>query len=562
MLHRLLLLLTLLPLAVHADEPRVPLIAVLELKVQNKAIDLDLAVTLGNLVRTRVVGRMGGAVKLVSKEKVMEILQRGNKSAAQCTGDCEIQTAREIGVDYAVTGSVSPLGQKSVLVLEIKRMRDGVTVAAAEVKAPGAALDEKLNDAVDTLCAAFQKALAAVPAKPEGGATMQFGQGLTRVDVPEVKMTAGGNAALSEIDVEVEQLRDAAEELQGAATATAAQKRDAWCALAARKGAYAHDAQTACDGWKRYIAARDAAQAALTADTTKLEAVMRLKHFTVEQKKSLVAGYLQAYGAFADHAGVQAARSWQNELAAGRVPIVVPAGMVRLVAGSFDMGSNNGEESEKPVHRVTLTKDFALDRTEVTLAAYTLCQKAGVCVAYTSGYWSGKEQDDVGCNWDSRGREDHPMNCVDWSQAAAYCGWAGKRLPTEAEWEFAARSGGRAQAWPWGVQAADCTRAVMNDGKPACGREQTSPVCSKPAGNSAQGLCDLVGNVWEWAADGDMTYRAGDATDPVLSNSEGKHVLRGGSWANAATFERASTRMAMSATDRSLYIGFRCAKTL
>ena len=99
--------------------------------------------------------------------------------------------------------------------------------------------------------------------------------------------------------------------------------------------------------------------------------------------------------------------------------------------------------------------------------------------------------------------DDLPVNCVDWHSAAAFCAWSGGRLPTAAEWEYAARSGGRDQRYPWGDDAPTCERVVMRDEEVGCGRGfgQVWRVCSKPAGNTTQGLCDMIGNVDEWVSD-------------------------------------------------------------
>jgi iron(II)-dependent oxidoreductase len=142
------------------------------------------------------------------------------------------------------------------------------------------------------------------------------------------------------------------------------------------------------------------------------------------------------------------------------------------------MGSDDGNGDEKPVHRVTVPT-FEMTKTQVTVDQYKACVDAGACTAPDSG---------GACNWGQSDRGKHPINCVDWQQAQAYAQWAGGRLPTEAEWEYAARSGGRDWKYPWGDEEATCQRAVMDDRGWGCGRDTTWPVCSKPSGNTTQGL--------------------------------------------------------------------------
>ena len=195
---------------------------------------------------------------------------------------------------------------------------------------------------------------------------------------------------------------------------------------------------------------------------------------------------------------------------------------VLIPGGSFNMGSNNGESDEKPVHRVTV-RTFEMTKTQVTVEQYKACVDAGACTAPDTG---------GSCNWGQSDRGKHPINCVDWHQAQAYAKWAGGRLPSEAEWEYAARSGGRDWKYPWGNGNATCERAVMYDGDLGCGRESTWPVCSKPRGNTTHGLCDMAGNVWEWVQDWYHDSYKGAPTDgSAWEKPTGSiRVNRGGSW--------------------------------
>lgn len=174
---------------------------------------------------------------------------------------------------------------------------------------------------------------------------------------------------------------------------------------------------------------------------------------------------------------------------------------VSIPGGTFMMGSEDSiYGDEEPVHQVTVPA-FEMSRTEVTISQYRACVDAGVCSEPES-----KEEFPNGCNWEHPGREEHPVNCVDAYQAADFCACAGGRLPSEAEWEYAARSGGKDITHPWGEDTPSCTYAVMSEGTHTpgiwgCGEEITWPVCSKPAGNTDHGLCDMSGNVEEIVQD-------------------------------------------------------------
>lgn len=206
----------------------------------------------------------------------------------------------------------------------------------------------------------------------------------------------------------------------------------------------------------------------------------------------------------------------------------------QIEGGIFEMGSTEGDDDEVPIRKVRV-RTFELMQTEVTVAQYRACVAAQKCTPPIG-------EDD--CNWLLADREDHPINCVDWNQAQAFAAWAGARLPTEAEWEFAARSGGGAQAFPWGDTPATCAHAVVNHGADAaCVRGPgTEPVCSRPRGNSKQGLCDLAGNVWEWVADGYDPYPDLSTDATARGRGEDHRVFRGGSWGFEPALARATNR--------------------
>jgi formylglycine-generating enzyme required for sulfatase activity len=172
-------------------------------------------------------------------------------------------------------------------------------------------------------------------------------------------------------------------------------------------------------------------------------------------------------------------------------------------AGTFEMGREepllyewDPDEDEGPVHQVALSA-FEILRTEVTVAQYRYCVEAEVCA-------EPEPQPDSYCLWyEGVEFENHPVDCVDWFQAGTFCVFAGGRLPSEAEWEYAARSAGQDIMFPWGDEEATCDLAVMSaeGGPECCGGENLCAPCSKPSGASDQGLCDLAGNVNEWVQD-------------------------------------------------------------
>jgi formylglycine-generating enzyme len=217
--------------------------------------------------------------------------------------------------------------------------------------------------------------------------------------------------------------------------------------------------------------------------------------------------------------------------------------MIAVPGGRGEMGFKSGEPDEFPPHSVTVSS-FLLDRTEVTLADYARCIDARVCKS------SPLTLPQVPLT--------HPVVGVSWFEARRYCEWVGKRLPTEAEWEFAARHS-HGTLYPWNGPA-DPTKANARGAQD--GFEFTAPVGSFPAGASAHGVVDLAGNAAEWTADWyDATYYQKsvekDPTGPEAST--GERVARGGSWSDADYGLRASARRGLDPNVANSSIGFRCA---
>lgn len=239
----------------------------------------------------------------------------------------------------------------------------------------------------------------------------------------------------------------------------------------------------------------------------------------------------------------------------GMVLIYIPAGEFWLGSSDSDLGA---DPDEKPRHRVYLD-DYWIDKTEVTNAMFA---------AFLS---ESGNQDEGGATWydtlaveqqlvfidgqwkPGNGYEDHPAVEITWYGARAYCEWAGRRLPTEAEWEKAARTS-MGSIYPWG-EGIDCTRVQYAN----CGGK-TLPVGSKPAGSSPYGVLDMSGNVWEWVADwySDSYYTETFVSNPIGPEQGIARVLRGGSydydWKHVRSANRRNNGPATSIND----YGFRC----
>ena len=227
-------------------------------------------------------------------------------------------------------------------------------------------------------------------------------------------------------------------------------------------------------------------------------------------------------------------------------------GMVEVPAGEFIMGTSSGQVFEGPPHAVELST-FWLDTFEVTGEQYRRCVDAGECT---------QADDTPKCNEGKPGRDQHPVNCVDWQEANTYCLWAGKRLPTEAEWEKAAR-GDDGRLFPWGDTPGPFSIPRRLNWNNEVG--STMPVGSYPSGVSFYGIHDMAGNVNEWTADlyGPDYYDNSPARDPQGPSEGLLRVARGGGWEIGQKAEAVvvTVRDAQNPTTRHHTVGFRCALT-
>jgi serine/threonine-protein kinase len=221
--------------------------------------------------------------------------------------------------------------------------------------------------------------------------------------------------------------------------------------------------------------------------------------------------------------------------------------LVWVAPGAFTMGSDPAdpaaEEDERPAHRVRIERGFFLGKTEVTEGAFARFAKERGRTRPPSQFPVAQPAQ-------------HPATQVTWNEAVAYCSWAGLRLPTEAEWEWAAR-GPDVRAHPWGDEAPaawHCNRGGLEDG-----HEVTAPVGQFPDGAAPCGALDMAGNVWEWVQDRHGAYPAAEQIDPTGPKTGLDRVHRGGGWNSSAGSCRATQRARAAPDYTNVAVGFRVA---
>jgi sulfatase modifying factor 1 len=246
-------------------------------------------------------------------------------------------------------------------------------------------------------------------------------------------------------------------------------------------------------------------------------------------------------GAEPDRTSVSAVQIHQEIIGRDGAPLIL------IPAGPFFMGSETGQDDERPIHRIELDA-FYIDKYEVTVSRYARFLRA--------------QSPDRPFLWKQAtegAQGQKPVIGVDWFDAKEYCEWVGRRLPSEAEWEKAAR-GDDQRTYPWGNESP--TRAHANAGQHTwSGYDTLETVGSHARGDSPYGVADLAGNVWEWIADWyDQTYYAASpAKNPRGPKAGPLRALRGGAWNNDAAVIRATNRAAYAPSARRNDVGFRCA---
>ena len=218
-----------------------------------------------------------------------------------------------------------------------------------------------------------------------------------------------------------------------------------------------------------------------------------------------------------------------------------------IPAGEFEMGCEDGDNDEKPIHTVYLDA-YWMDETEVTNAMYAKCVSAGECDQPGGSYYGDSSY------------TNHPVVHVDWNNAQNYCRWTGGQLPTEAEWEKAARGGLEGKKYPWGNEAPSCQKSAENGAQFSDCSGETISVGSFSA--NGYGLFDTNGNVWEWVSDwyDSGYYASSPSSNPSGPSSGNSRVLHGCSWDCNYNSLRSANRLRVDPTYSRGGSGFRCSR--
>ncbi len=407
---------------------------------------------LSDLIRGRALKLPG--YQIITRENLLTLLPAG-KSLAECEGECELETGRRLGASHIITGELLRLGGLRLL-LRLHETQGGRLLSSERLQAQQLrGLEARLEAAADRLLAPLLKA----PPQPSQLETdlLQRAQGSTTPGAIQ-------RPKLSDLNLkDLESLERFEEALiwDQDPQLSAQEKIQRWAGLAKKGGWLGSLAKKRQREWQAFLEVqaqteeKSKAQAASKkADWARLSRLLKLKLLSQEEKQRWAQEFVQRHGR--DGPEYRSLLPWllEGQLRWIRIP-----------------PSAQGSA-------------FLMAQREVSVKEYRLCVEMGPC-SPPGSY--------PGCNWSQAGREEHPINCVGYTQAQRYARWIGARLPNEREWRRTAGS-----PWPWGTETPSCQRGVLKGSASLCAQGHTAPSCSRPAGDSLQGICDLIGNLSEW----------------------------------------------------------------
>jgi formylglycine-generating enzyme required for sulfatase activity len=491
----------------------------------------DVLETLADEVRAGVLaGLEGAAIDVMTRENTAEILKE--MGTAACTeGECEVETARLVGADYVVSGNVTLVEGTWFATMKLHAAASARLLRTSErVKARSQVeLIEAMRPAAEALARAAlgtRGPAARPPAAPPAPEAPRTAWLTVETAQPGVRVSIDGASAgraplrareTDEGTVEVAVADPCYLPTAERVRVRAGERRTVRLAAKPRLAALRVDAQDGEGNLLEAIVNVDGAPAGVTGRALEVpvcsrRASVQLGSERAEARLALVEGKTAVVVVRPD-------------------PGAAAGGMVRIPGGTY-----TPKEGQRPAN----VRPFLLDVVEVTAAEYGACVDEGACDPPGTG---------PVCTFGVESRRDHPVNCVSWHDAGDYCRFAGKRLPTDEEWEWAARGAGRASAYPWGDAPPAGRLCWSGEGDGGLGRRSggTCPVGAHPSGDSPHGVKDLAGNVWEWTA----------------SELNGGRVFRGGGWPNDdAADVGALARKRLDPSFQLGFLGFRCASNI
>lgn len=522
-------------------------------------MDADLTRYLSQRVRDVATARLDTArFEVLAREGAKTSKAKGKGKNATCDEECLHAKAIESGANFVLSGEVQKVGSKLALSLRVLDVAAGTQLAGHELAAEDAdALAEGIRELVRTV-------LEEIP-------------GVKPVPAPVVKDTVPVPVAEKPVDVSFLLPSGAAEVfVDGVVRCT----EDTLCRVELMAGN--HDARFRREGFidtlfsftvpkgdNRYRVAMREPSGMLTVigqDGNGKPVAARIyvdgvlvgtspKTFPIALAAKDVQVRTDEQEVVVDERPGEVGATVSALVILRGKPQPAP-GMVAIPAGCFRMGSRDseGDDDEHPRHRVCLSS-FALDTVPVTNAAYAASGRKAHYGDGRCSHGDGKSwaKDEVPAVFQE---DDHPVTCVDWNEAAAFCMELGKRLPTEAEYEYA-NLVGTASRWSCGSDST-CLEAVAWSASNS--ELRTHPVGTKDA--SFWGLHDMAGNVWAWTADwyGSDFYATSLSRDPTGPAKGERRVLRGGAWSSDANTLRAALRASEAPTALYSHLGFRCAR--